>query len=196
MDSFLYFFSAQMSPDLLQVISWFILASLMMNEIFLMTWRGDFFLDVGRCFYFDDKEEEDKIKIRKWIRMTFWCSRWRGRGDDRYGAMKEKESLCMSQDLFFYPYFLHFLLNCGILARPHCVHQSFSHTADCFIEKWLKKANSKRHKKEGKKKGSVKTVPRNRWRDRNSDGEMLEGGDGETWGMFMKQSGSCCYHNK
>lgn len=65
MDSFLYFFSAQMSPDLLQVISWFILASLMMNEIFLMTWRGDFFLDVGRCFYFDDKEEEDKIKIRK-----------------------------------------------------------------------------------------------------------------------------------
>lgn len=50
---------AQMSPDLLQVISWVILAALTMNEIFLMKWG---FL---MCFYFDDKEEEQEIKIRK-----------------------------------------------------------------------------------------------------------------------------------
>ena len=158
------------------------------------------------CFYFDDKEEEWDIKIWKgknWLDWI-WCSLQRGsREEDRYGATKEKEALWIFQDLFFYSYILQFLLNCGILAFCQWVYQSFCHTADCFIAKWVKQANFKIKRKKrrramyGKKKerwpGQMYTEMEwgSRWRDRNRATEICW--YGEIWAMSIKQY---CYHNK
>lgn len=94
-------------------------------------------------------------------------------------------ALCIFQDVLFLFVVLYFPLNYGILACHQWVHQSFSHTADCFIEKWLELANSsiciKRRKrrravwgKKKKKKDRLVTGQRTlrwwsteRWRDRS-----------------------------
>lgn len=69
------------------------------------------FLMSGWCFYFDYKEEEQELKIKKkekLIRKTSWCSWQRGRGEeDGYGTIKEKVALWMFQDLFFYSSFFY-----------------------------------------------------------------------------------------
>lgn len=62
--------------------------------------------------------------------MSYTDCRQRGRGDQNgYGAIKEKVSLCMFQDLFFYSQFLQFLLklwNLGLPAVSTSVIQSHS----------------------------------------------------------------------
>lgn len=110
------------------------------------------------CFYFDNKEEQQELNINKGKNQLERPPDTAGKEEEEKKTdmkLYRKKWLCMFQDLFFYSGFLQFLLHCGILAYLQWVHQSFTHTANRFIEKWLKQAIYEMHKKK-KNKGSVR----------------------------------------
>lgn len=122
------------------------------------SWHEVGIFDARGSFYFDDKKkEEQEVKIRKGgklIRATSWMqpAKRKRRGIRIRSDRGKSVSVPVPRSVFLF-LFLQFLLNCGILACCQWVHQSFSHTADWFIEKWVRQANSKMHKKEGKEEG-------------------------------------------